>query len=330
VDPESFTIGAVEQSRSNTGLSAQASITALGRLLLNGGLRLEHEGGRDGAHRWATLPTVGAAFVSVFGPATLKLRTAYGRAIRWPDAPDAASAWLRARDPLLCPDLEPEQQAGTEVGLDLSVGRAFSLQLTRFDQTASGLMQQVSIAAGPASTHSGGGQVVAYVMQNVGRIENTGWEAAALLEQGRFSLGGTLALVDSRVRQVVPGYTGDLRPGDRMLAVPALTTSLTAGWRGTGWSGSLTATRAADWINYDRVALAGLDPAQRPLGDALRAYWRAYDGVTYLRAAFTRDLMRGFTLTLVGDNLLDYQVGEPDNLTVLPGRTISLGVRAAF
>jgi iron complex outermembrane receptor protein len=66
------------------------------------------------------------------------------------------------------------------------------------------------------------------------------------------------------------------------------------------------------------------------LGDALRAYWRAYDGVTYLRAAFTRDLMRGFTLTLVGDNLLDYQVGEPDNLTVLPGRTISLGVRAAF
>ncbi len=66
------------------------------------------------------------------------------------------------------------------------------------------------------------------------------------------------------------------------------------------------------------------------MGDALRAYWRAYDGVTHLRAAFTRDLTRGFTLTLVGDNLLDYQLGEPDNLTVLPGRTISLGVRASF
>jgi hypothetical protein len=36
------------------------------------------------------------------------------------------------------------------------------------------------------------------------------------------------------------------------------------------------------------------------------------------------------TLTLRGENLLDQQLGEPDNITVLPGRTISVGVRAAF
>jgi iron complex outermembrane receptor protein len=272
---------------------------------------------------------VGAAFVSAFGDATVKLRGAYGRAIRWPDAPVAAGYWLRVHD-ALCPDLEPEQQAGTELGVDLSIGHAFTLQLTRFDQTASGLMQQVAMVGAATGFRRAAGPAYASVLQNVGRIDNDGWEAAALLERGRLSVAGTLSLVDSRVRQVVPGYTGDLRPGDRVLAVPALTTSLTAGWRGTGWTGSLTATRAADWVNYDRIALAGVDPAARPVGDALRAYWRAYDGATHLRAAFTRDLARGFTLTLVGDNLLDYQLGEPDNLTVLPGRTISLGVRASF
>jgi hypothetical protein len=29
-------------------------------------------------------------------------------------------------------------------------------------------------------------------------------------------------------------------------------------------------------------------------------------------------------------NLLDYQLGEPDNVTVLPGRTITGGVRGKF
>jgi hypothetical protein len=35
-------------------------------------------------------------------------------------------------------------------------------------------------------------------------------------------------------------------------------------------------------------------------------------------------------LSLMADNLLDVRQGEPDNLTILPGRTISAGVRARF
>jgi iron complex outermembrane receptor protein len=65
-------------------------------------------------------------------------------------------------------------------------------------------------------------------------------------------------------------------------------------------------------------------------GEWLRGYWRPYRGVTHLDASLSRDLFSRFTLTLAGDNLLGYQLGEPDNVTVLPGRTFRIGVRAAF
>jgi iron complex outermembrane receptor protein len=35
-------------------------------------------------------------------------------------------------------------------------------------------------------------------------------------------------------------------------------------------------------------------------------------------------------LNLTGENLLNYQRGEPDTMTIVPGRTITLGVRARF
>jgi iron complex outermembrane receptor protein len=49
-----------------------------------------------------------------------------------------------------------------------------------------------------------------------------------------------------------------------------------------------------------------------------------------MRATTSLQLRRGVALTIAGDNLLDLQRGEPDNLTVLPGRTVTLGVRTAF
>jgi iron complex outermembrane receptor protein len=52
--------------------------------------------------------------------------------------------------------------------------------------------------------------------------------------------------------------------------------------------------------------------------------------VTRLRATATRRLADRLSLVFVGDNLLDVQRGEPDNLTVLPGRTLSTGLRVGF
>ena len=86
---------------------------------------------------------------------------------------------------------------------------------------------------------------------------------------------------------------------------------------------------------HDRLAVAdaltsgGLAPRDL-VGGRLRGYWRQYDGVTRLRANVSRDLFRGLSLVIAGDNLLGQQFGEPDNATVVPGRTITAGVKAKF
>jgi hypothetical protein len=79
-------------------------------------------------------------------------------------------------------------------------------------------------------------------------------------------------------------------------------------------------------------ALANDQPPVPPdqMGTWLRDFWRTYDCVTRLRLTTSRELRPGLSLVLIGDNLLDRQLGEPDNVTVLPGRTVTAGVRAAF
>ena len=66
------------------------------------------------------------------------------------------------------------------------------------------------------------------------------------------------------------------------------------------------------------------------VGLQLRGFWRQYSGVNRLRANATYDLRRALSLVISADNLLDHQTGEPDNVTVLPGRTVTGGLRARF
>src|SRR5262249_51710761 len=161
---------------------------------------------------------------------------------------------------------------------DLLLGRVFSLQVTRFDQVASGLIQRVMVSADTASSSGPGGRRVGYQMQNVGEVTNRGWEFQSTLRQGPLSLTGTLSLADSRVRRLTGSYTGDLAPGDRMLDVPARTMGLTAAWSARKWAASLTGYRAEDWVSYDRLALLqGMMTPNRPARDfvglMLRRYW---------------------------------------------------------
>jgi len=187
----------------------------------------------------------------------------------------------------------------------------FSFQATRFDQRATGLIQNVAVAV---DTQLRGGSLerrMRFQLENVGEITNRGWEMQAGLHRGALGVSGTLTTVDSRVRTVADGYLGDLRVGDRMLAVPARTSSLAASWTQPRWTLALTATRAEDWVNYDRVALAraytGADGTQRDVtGARLRSYWRDYSGQTHLRLSASRDVGRGLTLTQGGLDLLEH------------------------
>jgi iron complex outermembrane receptor protein len=267
------------------------------------------------------------------------LRASYGTGIRPTRSVIRGATWMG-------PDvvsyslarLQPESQSGIEAGADLLFGRALGLHLTRFDQRASGLIQPVAINTETLIPRWQTGHLPRYELQNVGAIANHGWEVQANSRLSRLNLTGSWSLVDSRVARLAPGYGGDLRQGDRMLEVPSQTFSLTAGWIGNRWATSWTAARATDWINYDRYALAQADVSlaasgpddKRLTGAQLRTFWREYDGATRLRGNVSFLVRRGMTLVVAGDNLFGQQRGEPDNITVIPGRTITFGVRKGF
>jgi iron complex outermembrane receptor protein len=218
-------------------------------------------------------------------------------------------------------------------------GERFALDVTRFDQRASGLVQPVAVllygSGGPVPNGLAGPPRLLYQLQNVGAIDNRGWEIQARSSFGALALGASFTQVDSRVARLATGYLGDLREGDRMLEVPARTMGLNAAWNSSRWSLSGSVARAADWVNYDKVALATAISADStgwltPVGAALRAYWRTYEGTTRVNARASFALRQHTWITASGDNLLNRQLGEPDNVTVVPGRTINVGLRTAF
>lgn len=324
---------------SNTGLYSQAHIALTSALSMTGGARLEHMTGPSEDGRLALLPMLGAAWIGESGDITLKARAAYGRGIRPARTVARGASFTGGRGPGTLTSLAPEEQAGVEAGVDLLFGSLIGLHVTRFDQRASGLVQPVAILGlyTPDDNRPGDPESarVLYQLQNVGAINNSGWELQGTSLLGDLSLSGALSFVDSRVANVAAGYVGDLQPGDRMLEVPARTASFQARWTRSRLSLNVSVARASNWINYDEIALAqaiAADPTGRlvPVGQALRAYWRTYDGSTRLGATASFRVTDRASLSLTGSNLLNHQLGEPDNITVVPGRSILFGLQTTF
>jgi len=309
------------------GLIAQIDASWRNALFATAGLRAERDDGLFVTNGLATLPMIGGAAVHDFGAMTAKLRASYGTAIR--PVGSVLRSSFSAREALVQGNLAPEEQSGFEAGLDAFVGRTFSIHLTRFDQRAYNLIQPVAIAW-TLTPYPYQNERLAYALQNVGEISNRGWELESSIARGAFSLTGTASLVDSRVRHVGTSYSGDLVAGDRMLGVPSAMAGLTSAWTAANWSASFTVTRAFNWVNYDGVALSTASAGGAIVGKDLRQYWSLYPGVTRLDASFSRQLFGGFGLVVGGHNLLDAQRGEPDNLTVVPGRTLTAGLQAKF
>jgi len=313
--------------QNSTGITTQANASFNDMLFVTGGIRLERDSRLPGT-QIAALPMIGVASVREYGPLSVKLRGAYGQGIRPPATFGRLHQWQGAYGGSISQqNLGAEKQTGTEAGFDLTLQQRWSLRVTRFDQRASGLIQLVAVPANldPRSRY------VHLDYENVGQISNNGWEFETSANVSHLSASATLSLVRSRVEQVAAGYKGDLLAGDRMLQVPARTGSVALSWLASSWTASVGASRALDWINYDELALANGDrTAQDLTGPQLRQYWRRYNGGLRIRASATRDIRERFTFELSGDNLLGYQRNEPDNLTVLPGRTLMTGVKIKF
>jgi ferric-dicitrate binding protein FerR (iron transport regulator) len=319
----------------NSGVVAQGQLAWRDQWFLSAGARAERITGATPNAQSSLLPMLGSAWVREWGSSVLKLRAAYGRGIRPARTPLRTSLWIGRSQLQALEALEPESQDGTEVGADWLLGSRLTLQVTRFDQRATGLIQPVGAVV---STAGQGGRppqrTMSYVMQNVGAITNRGWEMSGQTQWRPLTIAGSWAYVDSRVAQVAPGYRGELRPGDRMLDVPAHTLTVSASYLRGRWMVSSSASRAMNWIGYDRAAIGAAlaaENAPRELdGPLLRRYWTRYDDVTRWRGSVAYRARGDLSLVLGGENLLNIQSGAPDNATVIAGRTLTLGLRTQF
>ena len=329
----------IDAWENTTGVTAQANGALANTLFGTAGVRVEQDSRLAAWNSTAVLPMLGGTAVVDRNGITVKLRAAYGRGIRPPSllthsefAPGANTAAAQAAEAVARASLGPEEQAGIEGGVDVLFKQLFALHVTRFDQRASGLIQDVALGRQSTGLDQ---QTMQYEPENVGEIANRGWELEASTGVSHLTATGALSFVDSRVMRLAPGYNGDLQTGDRMLQVPARTASLTAAWTATRWRASLGASRAFDWINYDEIALAtaletNQSSARDLSGAELRSYWSRYDGGLRVHATASRDLGTEFSIDISAENLLNYQRGEPDNITVVPGRTILTGLRLRF
>jgi hypothetical protein len=104
-----------------------------------------------------------------------------------------------------------------------------------------------------------------------------------------------------------------------------------------------TTTAQVSCATAERASAASTVRWQPPLdrlvsiherGVALRAALDRLAAAAGLRLAHAAnalyDLRRTLSFVISAENLLDHQLGEPDNVTVLPGRTITGGVRVKF
>ena len=168
---------------------AQANVSWRDAGYLTGGLRVERNDALGSNGIVSALPMVGVAMLRDYGPVTVKLRSAYGRGIRPAATPIRETAWFDPHGQARLLGLSPEEQSGIEAGLDVFLGKTFGLQVTRFDQLASGLIQRVAYVVSSASPQgpppSGGSSSseelfgpedrhISYVLQNVGEITNHG------------------------------------------------------------------------------------------------------------------------------------------------------------
>jgi iron complex outermembrane receptor protein len=290
-----------------------------GGLTVSGGARTDRINtvGVESTTPWAA--SAGAAYTLPLGTSTMRVRGAWGRAIRPPEPGMAAALVAGQIHQEGNSTLSPERQAGVELGLDLHLAAGAWFRATWFDQRADDLVQQVDLRRQLGTTHF-------YQFQNVGAITNRGWELDGGLAVGPFSAAVRLNLVASEIAELSPTYTGEFEVGDLPLEVPTAAGSVALRWEhrearvevGASWLGS--------WTGYDWLLVAKAEAGQVALRDRAREYWLKYDGVVRpfvgARVPIAGSLAFWGRVELpLGDN-----VRLRDNLAPPLGQTVLVGV----
>ncbi len=307
----------------NAGYFAQTQLNLGEHLFATAGLRAEDNAnfGQDFGLAWA--PRLGLAYVRNVGDVTVKARGSWGKAIRPPSQGKSEGGTTSFRVTLPNPVLGPESQKGWDAGVELYYRDVLSLQATYYRQAVEGLIDGVLLQPGLAPA------LPVYQNQNVGRVNNRGWELEASTSPVTgLTLAGTYSITTSQVAALSPAYTGALLVGDQLLSVPLHTAGARVSYRLGRASATLGMTHSSSFTNTDWVPFIASLFGVQPFRASDRDYWTTYPGFEKYRLNVAYEMTPQVTLFVDVKNLTNNYVDEFYNLYPAKGRMIMAGVHA--
>lgn len=312
----------------NFGYFVQMQTAWWDQVFLTTGLRTDGSTGFGDDSGLAWSPRVGVAHLLELGRVTVKTRAAYGTAIRPPEAEQKLGQTLSCCLTVSNERLAPEAQAGYDFGLEMYLGGALSLSLTRYDQEARDMIQLVRLSD-PSVTPE------VRQFQNVGRIRNAGWEIDFTAWLAPVTVSGHWTVMNSTVEELSPTYTGtDFVIGARPFNVPRNTGAVTIAYSASRLGLSLSMSHKGSWQEIGWIpyleAVVGTDPNRDAFTGNTRDYIDDYPAVQRYALSVKYEATRHLALLLNVDNLFNDASTSRRDIDLVEARRIGVGARLAF
>ena len=311
--------GASRNTITNTGYFAQGLLDIARTVSITAGVRLEENSSFGSNLNHPISPRIGASAIRSLGRTSLKVRAGYGEAIQAPRPGQAQASAFPGGVQLANPELGPARQRGWDAGFDLYVAQHTSVSVTYYDQTARDLIQLVNPDP----------QVQQF--QNVGRVRNRGVELEAAVTASSLQVRVQYSYTRSKVEELGPAYTGDLRVGEQLLLVPRHTAGAAISFsprRSTAFSAGLVLLGERTFTDF--MALYGCFGGTAPCRATSRDYLRPYPAFVKLNVSASQSISSAILGFVAVDNLTNNSGAEFGNLTPVTGRITTLGLRLRY
>lgn len=295
----------------------------IGNFYLTGGLRGDRQSILRTSVGWIWSPRVGAAFTIPIRETSVKLRTAYGSSAQPPPwyaiTDDISTYYVRDANP----NIRPKRLTGWDVGVEAYFGRRAVVAVSYYRQTNKDDYDPVyDYSSFPYH----------YQYQNIGTVQNNGWEIDGRLNLGRLILQANYSPVHSFVKTLDEAYSGVLKAGQRTINTPSYTASftptLTLPKSQINAQISFTGTKrnwdAYTYFAYYMACYAGENDCSQPWQSFYNRTYKEYYRVALNASHYFTRRAQGF---LSVTNLLNSRTLTNSNYYTPKGRTTTIGFR---
>ncbi|HWW87521.1 MAG TPA: TonB-dependent receptor [Vicinamibacterales bacterium] len=308
-------------TENDVGFFGQLQVGIHDALFLTAGVRAEFNTSFGQDIGRPVSPRFGASYSLPIGPATIKLRSSYGAAIRPPSPLERYASVTPPYQQLANEHLQPEQQHGWDGGADVTFGAPVSFGVTYYDQSATNL-----ITSGPVDTTR-----LVYQFQNVGRVRNYGLELEATATVGIVGVHAQYAWTESHVEKLGSLYSGDLRPGDQVYYIPERTGGASisvAPLRTTRVTAGVT--YVGQWIGYNTAAELACFNGTAPCPSSFRTFFHKFPEFAKVNLTVSHDVTSTLTAYVTAENLLNRDAIEQTDTNPIQGRVTMFGLRFRY